>query len=137
MFVIRAFMRIICYLVRGQPLHPAYPWRVLFIMAVFSILKTNAQIRYSVPEEMKKGSLIGNIAHDLGLDVQRLRSGRARIVSGDSTDKSHLILTGDFPQTRGLDPAANTGSTPCSRDGLHTRSPGLEHVLKRQVPVLV
>ncbi|XP_056322235.1 protocadherin gamma-A6-like isoform X15 [Danio aesculapii] len=90
MFVITAFMRIICFLVRGQPLHRVYSWRVLFIMAVFSILKTNAQIRYSVPEEMKKGSLIGNIAHDLGLDVQRLRSGRARIVSGDSTEYVEL-----------------------------------------------
>nr|XP_017213624.1 protocadherin beta-3-like [Danio rerio] len=39
---------------------------------------------------MKKGSLIGNIAHDLGLDVQRLRSGRARIVSGDSTEYVEL-----------------------------------------------
>ncbi|KTG46420.1 hypothetical protein cypCar_00049046, partial [Cyprinus carpio] len=39
---------------------------------------------------MKKGSLIGNIAHDLGLDVQRLRSGQARIVSGDSTEYVEL-----------------------------------------------
>ncbi|XP_067255144.1 protocadherin gamma-A3-like [Chanodichthys erythropterus] len=59
-------------------------------MAVYSISNINAQIRYSVPEEMKKGSLIGNIAHDLGLDVQRLRAGRARIVSGDSTEYVEL-----------------------------------------------
>ncbi|XDV54082.1 hypothetical protein PO909_022456 [Leuciscus waleckii] len=52
--------------------------------------KCPEMIRYSVPEEMKKGSLIGNIAHDLGLDVQRLRSGRARIVSGDSTEYVEL-----------------------------------------------
>uniref|UniRef100_A0A3B5QSU8 Cadherin domain-containing protein n=1 Tax=Xiphophorus maculatus TaxID=8083 RepID=A0A3B5QSU8_XIPMA len=39
---------------------------------------------YSIPEEMKKGSLIGNVAQDLGLDLKRLRSGRARIVSGES-----------------------------------------------------
>ncbi|KAI4819539.1 hypothetical protein KUCAC02_004784, partial [Chaenocephalus aceratus] len=30
-------------------------------------------------EEMKKGSVIGNVAQDLGLDLKRLRSGRARI----------------------------------------------------------
>uniref|UniRef100_A0A3B5LHX8 Cadherin domain-containing protein n=1 Tax=Xiphophorus couchianus TaxID=32473 RepID=A0A3B5LHX8_9TELE len=41
-------------------------------------------MRYSIPEEMKKGSLIGNVAQDLGLDLKRLRSGRARIVSGES-----------------------------------------------------
>ncbi|XP_026075411.1 protocadherin gamma-A6-like isoform X15 [Carassius auratus] len=79
-----------CYQSRGQPLDRVLLWRVLFIMAACSISNTNAQIRYSVPEEMKKGSLIGNIAHDLGLNVQRLRSGQARIVSGDSTEYVEL-----------------------------------------------
>ncbi|XP_073685633.1 protocadherin gamma-A6-like isoform X30 [Garra rufa] len=86
MCVITACRWILCYQSQGRPLDRVFIWRVLFIMAAFSISNINAQIRYSVPEEMKKGSLIGNIAHDLGLDVQRLRSGRARIVSGDSTE---------------------------------------------------
>ena len=30
------------------------------------------QIRYSLPEDMKKGSLIGSVAQDLGLDLKRL-----------------------------------------------------------------
>uniref|UniRef100_UPI0037E97D3A protocadherin gamma-A5-like n=1 Tax=Semicossyphus pulcher TaxID=241346 RepID=UPI0037E97D3A len=57
------------------------------------------QIRYSIPEEMKKGSLIGNVALDLGIDMQRLRSGRARIVTEESmqytelkTDKGTLVV---------------------------------------------
>ncbi|KAM9356717.1 protocadherin gamma-A2-like [Symphorus nematophorus] len=57
------------------------------------------QIRYSMPEELKKGSVIGNVAQDLGLDLQRLRSGRARIVTGESiqytelkTDKGILVV---------------------------------------------
>ncbi|KAM9795699.1 LOW QUALITY PROTEIN: protocadherin gamma-A6-like [Neosynchiropus ocellatus] len=57
------------------------------------------QIRYSIPEEMKKGSVIGNVAQDLGLDVRRLRSGRARIVTGENiqytelkTDKGLLVV---------------------------------------------
>ncbi|KAM9356597.1 protocadherin gamma-A3-like [Symphorus nematophorus] len=57
------------------------------------------QIRYSISEEMKKGSVIGNVAQDLGLDLQRLRSGRARIVTGESiqytelkTDKGILVV---------------------------------------------
>ncbi|CAB1436856.1 unnamed protein product [Pleuronectes platessa] len=48
---------------------------------------------------MKKGSLVGNIAQDLGLDLKRLRSGRARIVTGESiqytelkTDKGTLVV---------------------------------------------
>ncbi|XP_030621262.1 protocadherin Fat 4-like [Chanos chanos] len=39
-------------------------------------------IRYSVPEEMKEGSVVGNIASDLGLDVSTLVERRFRIVSG-------------------------------------------------------
>uniref|UniRef100_A0A8C2EVD4 Cadherin domain-containing protein n=1 Tax=Cyprinus carpio TaxID=7962 RepID=A0A8C2EVD4_CYPCA len=37
------------------------------------------RVSYSVPEEMKRGSVIGNIAKDLGLDVKRLPSRKARI----------------------------------------------------------
>ncbi|XP_077103426.1 protocadherin gamma-A11-like isoform X40 [Siphateles boraxobius] len=36
-------------------------------------------VSYSFPEEMKRGSVIGNIAKDLGLDVSRLSSRKARI----------------------------------------------------------
>ncbi|XP_035861945.1 protocadherin gamma-A5-like [Sander lucioperca] len=70
----------------------------LFIF-VFMISTINGQIRYSIPEEMKKGSLIGNVAQDLGLDLKRLRSGRARIVTGENhqytelkTDKGILVV---------------------------------------------
>uniref|UniRef100_A0A3Q3EE90 Cadherin domain-containing protein n=1 Tax=Labrus bergylta TaxID=56723 RepID=A0A3Q3EE90_9LABR len=66
---------------------------------VFMVCTINGQIRYSIPEEMKKGSLIGNIAQDLGLDLKRLRSGRARIVTGENhhytelkTDKGILVV---------------------------------------------
>ncbi|XP_038157815.1 protocadherin gamma-A11-like [Cyprinodon tularosa] len=48
------------------------------------------QIRYSIPEEMKKGSPIGYIAQDLGLDLRRLRSGQARIVTGESIQYTEL-----------------------------------------------
>ncbi|XP_035985917.1 protocadherin beta-16-like [Fundulus heteroclitus] len=73
-------------------------------------------IRYSIPEEMRKGSLIGNVAQDLGLDLKRLRSGRARIVSAESVQYVELkadkgILTVkeriDREQLCG-------GTTPCS-----------------------
>ncbi|XP_072558042.1 protocadherin gamma-A11-like isoform X11 [Paramormyrops kingsleyae] len=60
---------------------------------------THGQMRYSIPEEMVKGSVIGDVAADLGIDVKRLKSGRARIVAGDSsryvelnTDKGILVV---------------------------------------------
>ncbi|KAA0709744.1 Protocadherin gamma-A10 [Triplophysa tibetana] len=39
----------------------------------------NGDVSYSIPEEMKRGSVIGNIAKDLGLDVNRLSTRKARI----------------------------------------------------------
>ncbi|XP_061899901.1 protocadherin beta-11-like [Entelurus aequoreus] len=71
----------------------------LFVFLCFFLNGTEAQIRYSIPEEMKKGSLVGNVAQDLGLDLKRLRSGRARIVTGENvqytelrTDKGLLVV---------------------------------------------
>uniref|UniRef100_A0A8C5DP69 Protocadherin gamma-A5-like n=1 Tax=Gouania willdenowi TaxID=441366 RepID=A0A8C5DP69_GOUWI len=64
-------------------------WRLLSLLLCFSPL-VSGHIRYSIPEKMKKGSLIGNVAQDLGLDLKRLRSGRARIVSGESIQYTEL-----------------------------------------------
>ncbi|NWV71899.1 PCDGA protein, partial [Malurus elegans] len=38
------------------------------------------QLRYSVPEEMPKGSFVGDVAKDLGLQLPALRDGGVRIV---------------------------------------------------------
>uniref|UniRef100_A0A3Q3EU18 Protocadherin gamma-C3 n=1 Tax=Labrus bergylta TaxID=56723 RepID=A0A3Q3EU18_9LABR len=40
------------------------------------------QIRYSIPEELEHGAFVGNIAEDLGLDLNKLSARRFRIVSG-------------------------------------------------------
>nr|XP_049610301.1 protocadherin gamma-A3-like [Syngnathus scovelli] len=62
----------------------------LFVFWCMFLNATQGQIRYSIPEEMKKGSLIGNVAQDLGLDLKRLRSGRARIVTGENVQYAEL-----------------------------------------------
>ncbi|XP_035377271.1 protocadherin gamma-A3-like isoform X7 [Electrophorus electricus] len=62
---------------------------VILVVNLFCSFVTG-QIRYSIPEEMKKGSLIGNVAQDLGLDLKRLRTGRAHIVTGENTQYAEL-----------------------------------------------
>uniref|UniRef100_A0A8B9GTX8 Cadherin domain-containing protein n=1 Tax=Astyanax mexicanus TaxID=7994 RepID=A0A8B9GTX8_ASTMX len=57
-------------------------WHIFVVM--------RGQVSYSIPEEMPKGSLVGNIAQDLGLDLKRLKSGNARIYTGDSTEYIEL-----------------------------------------------
>ncbi|KAM9849746.1 protocadherin Fat 4-like [Aulostomus maculatus] len=44
--------------------------------------EAQAQIRYSVPEEVKEGTVVGNVAKDLGLDISSLADRRFRVVSG-------------------------------------------------------
>uniref|UniRef100_A0A673GAU9 Protocadherin gamma-C5-like n=1 Tax=Sinocyclocheilus rhinocerous TaxID=307959 RepID=A0A673GAU9_9TELE len=69
------------------------------VLCVFVMAVARGQVRYSIPEEMTKGSLVGNIVQDLGLDVKRLKSGRARIFTEDSreyiglnVDKGTLVV---------------------------------------------
>ncbi|XP_046907514.1 protocadherin gamma-A3-like isoform X7 [Hypomesus transpacificus] len=79
-------------------LNRGFRWQLLFFLLYFSHFAAG-QIRYSIPEDMNKGSLIGNVAQDLGIDLKRLRAGRARIVTGESiqytelkTDKGILVV---------------------------------------------
>ncbi|XP_067262627.1 protocadherin alpha-3-like [Chanodichthys erythropterus] len=67
----------------GQRRRLEYWW----IALCFSLLlcfkqQISAQVRYSISEEVKVGSLVGNIAKDLGLEINALEDRRFRIVSG-------------------------------------------------------
>uniref|UniRef100_A0A4W6EBR3 Cadherin domain-containing protein n=1 Tax=Lates calcarifer TaxID=8187 RepID=A0A4W6EBR3_LATCA len=64
--------------------------QVLLLISIFCLSSVNGQVSYSIPEEMSKGSLVGNIAQDLGLDVKRLKSGKARVYTGDSAQYIEL-----------------------------------------------
>ncbi|XP_044540999.1 protocadherin gamma-A3-like, partial [Gracilinanus agilis] len=65
--------------------------QILFCFLLGLLLDTmTAQIRYSIPEEMEKGSFVGNIAKDLGLELQELSQRGARIVSRGK--KQHFAL---------------------------------------------
>lgn len=52
---------------------------------------------YSVAEETEIGSLVANLARDLGLGVEELSSREARVVCDDNEKHLHLdLLTGDL-----------------------------------------
>ncbi|XP_076020922.1 protocadherin gamma-A11-like [Genypterus blacodes] len=68
-----------------------FPWRLLLVCYCVAEV-TVGQVRYSVPEEMATGSVVGNIVQDLGLDVKRLKSGRARIFTEDGSEYIGLNL---------------------------------------------
>uniref|UniRef100_G3Q495 Cadherin domain-containing protein n=1 Tax=Gasterosteus aculeatus aculeatus TaxID=481459 RepID=G3Q495_GASAC len=67
--------------------------------AALSFNMAFGQVRYSVPEEMTTGSVVGNIIQDLGLDVKRMKSGKPRIFTEDgseyiglNTEKGTLVV---------------------------------------------
>uniref|UniRef100_A0A8C5DMH7 Protocadherin 2 alpha a 15 n=1 Tax=Gouania willdenowi TaxID=441366 RepID=A0A8C5DMH7_GOUWI len=67
-------------------------WRcVAFAVALVMFLRTaSAQIRYSISEEVKEGTVVGNIARDLGIDKGVLKERHYRIVGGSSEPLFHL-----------------------------------------------
>ncbi|XP_054647595.1 protocadherin alpha-8-like isoform X27 [Dunckerocampus dactyliophorus] len=44
--------------------------------------RASAELRYSIPEEVKEGTVVGNVAKDLGLDKSSLVDRQFRVVSG-------------------------------------------------------
>ncbi|KAG8439046.1 hypothetical protein GDO86_005299 [Hymenochirus boettgeri] len=59
-----------------------FKWQVMFLFLFFSIYQSvSAQIHYSIFEELHKGSSIGNLANDLGLNIKEILHRKFRIVS--------------------------------------------------------
>ncbi|XP_041929629.1 protocadherin 2 gamma 28 isoform X30 [Alosa sapidissima] len=70
--------------------------RILFV-SVFMAHSAFGDVGYSFPEEMDPGSVIGNIAKDLGLDAGRLAARKARIDTEDNKRYCDLNMkTGDL-----------------------------------------
>ncbi|XP_028445924.1 protocadherin gamma-A4-like [Perca flavescens] len=59
-----------------------FPWlRLIFCFSSFIVTLhlVHGDLSYSIPEEMKRDSAIGNLAKDLGLDLRTLSSRKARV----------------------------------------------------------
>ncbi|XP_060233359.1 protocadherin beta-18 [Meriones unguiculatus] len=90
--------------------------QVLFLFLFGGLCLADSEFgRYSVTEEMERGSFVANLAKDLGLGVEALAAKRTRVVSDDN--KQHLLLdshTGDLLTNEKLDREKLCGSTePC------------------------
>ncbi|XP_041709751.2 protocadherin alpha-7 isoform X2 [Coregonus clupeaformis] len=59
-------------------------WFVFMVVLVFCWSGGSAQIRYSISEELKEGTVVGNIAKDLGVERSTLKERGFRIVSGST-----------------------------------------------------
>uniref|UniRef100_A0A673KI41 Protocadherin 1 gamma 29 n=1 Tax=Sinocyclocheilus rhinocerous TaxID=307959 RepID=A0A673KI41_9TELE len=79
-----------------------WKWAALLLFA-FSLLwnTTGAQIRYTIPEELKEGSIVGNIAKDLGFDISDIAERKLRIASESNrqyfsvdSGKGDLVVNG-------------------------------------------
>ncbi|XP_035016863.2 protocadherin alpha-5 isoform X9 [Hippoglossus stenolepis] len=64
---------------------PGRKW-ISFVLALtlFFSMKASGQMRYSISEEIKEGTAVGNIAKDLGIDPNILKARGFRIVSGST-----------------------------------------------------
>ncbi|XP_042319274.1 protocadherin gamma-A6-like isoform X20 [Sceloporus undulatus] len=59
--------------------------KIVFLSCLLANISQAKLVHYSIPEEMEKGSLVGNIAKDLGLDAKELSDHGLRIVSPGRT----------------------------------------------------
>ncbi|CAM5160442.1 unnamed protein product, partial [Natator depressus] len=79
--------------------------RVLFCLILVNVWEAvSGQIRYSIPEEIQKGSSVGNIAKDLGLAITGLSDREVRIVGRGRTQYFTLnIKSGHLYPTERVD----------------------------------
>ncbi|XP_072001804.1 protocadherin gamma-B7-like isoform X37 [Engystomops pustulosus] len=91
--------------------HRTVIWQVFFSLSIFYFKNVSGQLQYSIPEELKKGSVVGNVAKDLGLNVMDLVIRKFQIVSHDTKQYLGMHLeNGDLIVTDRIDREALCGA---------------------------
>ncbi|XP_020498278.2 protocadherin gamma-A4-like [Labrus bergylta] len=90
--------------------------RPIFCLASFFVMLhlVNGDLSYSTPEEMKRGTVIGNVAKDLGLDLRTFVSRQARL-DFEGTRKRYCDIslnTGDLMTSERMDRESLCGKKP-------------------------
>ncbi|KAM4621839.1 protocadherin alpha-3-like [Polymixia lowei] len=67
-----------------------WQWIAYLLSLVSLWTVASAQLRYSISEEVNEGTVVGNIAKDLGLDKNTLKDRKYRIVSGSTDPLFHV-----------------------------------------------
>uniref|UniRef100_A0A3Q3CT08 Cadherin N-terminal domain-containing protein n=1 Tax=Haplochromis burtoni TaxID=8153 RepID=A0A3Q3CT08_HAPBU len=77
----------------------------LFVVCILALQSVCTEVSYSIQEELKPGTVFGNIAKDLGLDITTLSSRKARVdAEGDNERFCAVSLqTGDLSVAEQLD----------------------------------
>ncbi|KAM4036086.1 protocadherin gamma-B2-like isoform 41-T41 [Anomaloglossus baeobatrachus] len=67
-------------------------WQVIFCLFSLGLRHISCQLQYSIPEELKKGSVVGNVAKHLGFNVKDLTFRKFQIVSHDTKQYFNINL---------------------------------------------
>ncbi|KAK5602869.1 hypothetical protein CRENBAI_021522 [Crenichthys baileyi] len=86
MSIVHPFLKACCMM----DLPISLKWWINFLLCALLFGVSFGEVRYVLPEEMKKGSVIGNVALDLGLQVSELQARRARIVAEGTSQLCEL-----------------------------------------------
>ncbi|XP_049897623.1 protocadherin gamma-A4-like isoform X35 [Epinephelus moara] len=98
----------------GDKGFPALRPILCFASFIVTLHLVNGDLSYSIPEEMKRESVIGNIAKDLGLDLRTLSSRKARI-DFEGARKRYCdinLRTGDLVTSERIDRESLCGKKP-------------------------
>ncbi|XP_029918239.1 protocadherin beta-15-like isoform X19 [Myripristis murdjan] len=84
------------------------------VVCLIALQTVCGEVSYSFPEEMKPGSVIGNLAKDLGLIIDSLSIRKARIDSDENSNPYCIInlKTGDLSLAERLDRESLCGKKP-------------------------